>query len=166
MASSIDQYSPVFLPGAPPWQRNLAGQSTGSQRVGHDRRDPVHIDGRLFSSGSSAPVRIIMKVAQLLGLQGLSWLQVCRDMDCCHCRNYSPIKVFSWASCSWRSEGLFGQSFSVTPPIQALRGLPCLGPFSVVQFIRYREGPPWLGSWSVDGRISHLKEHPGWGPTL
>ena len=35
------------------------------------------------------------------------------------------------------------QSFSVAPLVQALRGPPCLGSFSVV----------WL--------ISHLKEHPG-----
>ena len=34
-------------------------QSTGSQRVRHDRSDPVHIDARLvFACGSSAPVRV------------------------------------------------------------------------------------------------------------
>ena len=44
-------------------------------------------------------------------------------------------------SCSWRSEGLFSQSFSVAPPIQALRGLPCLGSFSVVWRIGHIEGP-------------------------
>ena len=33
-----------------------------------------------------------------------------------------PIRVFSQASCSWRPEGLFGQSFSVTLPFQALTG--------------------------------------------
>ena len=27
MATSIDEYTPVFLPGAPPWQKNLAGHS-------------------------------------------------------------------------------------------------------------------------------------------
>ena len=65
---------------------------------------------------------------------------------------------------SWQSEGLFGQSFSIALPIQALRRLPCLGSFSVVWCVRHIEGPPWPGSYSVDGRISHLKEHPGWGP--
>ena len=35
----------------------------------------------------------------------------------------------------------------VAPPIQALRGLPCLGSFSVVWCIRLTKG------------------HPGWGPT-
>ena len=59
-----------------------------------------------------------------------------------------PYQSLFRASCSWGSEGLFGHSFSVAPPIEALRGLPCLGSFSVV--------------WS----ISHLKEHPEWGPIL
>ena len=54
------------------------------------------------------------------------------------------------------------QSFSIAPPIQALRGLPCLGSFSIVQYIRHIEGPPWLGSYAVYQCISHLKEHPGW----
>ena len=32
---------------------------------------------------------------------------------------------------------------------------------------KHREPPPpWLGSYSVDHHISHLKEHPGLGPTL
>ena len=43
----------------------------------------------------------------------------------------------------------FFASLSVAPPIQALRGLPCLGSFSVVQRIRHIEGLPWLGSYSV-----------------
>ena len=33
-------------------------------------------------------------------------------------------------------EGLFGQSFSVAPSIQVLRGLPCLGSFSVGRCIK------------------------------
>ena len=83
-------------------------------------------------------------------------------------------------SCSWRSGGLFGQSFSIALPVQALRGLPCLGSFSAVQLIRHMEQPPtwgptlhqalkgapWVGSYSADRRIRHLKGHPGWGPTL
>ena len=68
--------------------------------------------------------------------------------DYLRCRSYGPLRVFFRASCSWRSEGPFGQSFSVTPPLQALRGLPCLGSFSVAQRIRHIGGPP------------------GWGPTL
>ena len=83
-----------------------------------------------------------MKVAELLGLQGPWQHQVCRDMNCLHHRSYGPIRVFSRASCSWQSEGLFDQSFSISLPIQALRGLTYLGSFSVVWFIRYIERAP------------------------
>ena len=103
-----------------------------------------------------------MKVVQWLDFQGPWWQKVCRDMHClCH-RSYGPIGGFCQASCNWRVEGLFGQSFSIAPPIQALRGLPCLGSFSVVRCIRHIEGRPWLGSYSVVSCIIHLKEHPGW----
>ena len=46
------------------------------------------------------------------------------------CRSHGPIRVFFRASCSWRSEGLFGQCFSVVSlsSVQALKGLPCWGP--------------------------------------
>ena len=71
--------------------------------------------------------------------------------------SYGLIRVFLQASCSWQSEGLFGQSFSVALPAQALRGLPCLGSFSVVQHIRNIEGPPWLGPYSVDQCIRQVK---------
>ena len=78
-----------------------------------------------------------VKVAQLLGLRGPCRHQVRRDMDClCH-RIYGSIRVFFQVSCSWRSEGLFGHSFSVAPPVQVLKGLPCLGSFSVVWCIRH-----------------------------
>ena len=70
-----------------------------------------------------------------------------------------PYQVFLPASCSWQSEGLVGQSFSKAQPVQALRGIPCLGSFSVIQRIR-------LGSYSVDLLIRHLKGNSGWGPTL
>ena len=82
------------------------------------------------------------KVVQLLGLQVPWQTQVCRHTDCLHRRSYGPIRVFFPASFSWRSEGLFGQSFSVAQPVQALRGLPCLGFFFVVPHVRHIEGPP------------------------
>ena len=63
-----------------------------------------------------------MKVAQLLGMWGPWQRQVCRDMECLSRKSYGPVRVFFRASCSWQSEGLFGQSFSVAPPIQALEG--------------------------------------------
>ena len=97
-----------------------------------------------------------MRVAQLLGLQGLWQCQVFKDTDCLHPMGYGPIRVFFRASCSWQSEGLFGQSFSIALPIQALRGLPYLAPFSVVPQVRHIEGPPWAGSYSVVQRVRHL----------
>ena len=55
-------------------------------------------------------------------------------------------------------------------PLQALRGLPCLGSFSVVQWVRHIDGPlhprPQLRPYSVDQCIRHLKGRPGWGPTI
>jgi len=72
-----------------------------------------------------------------------------RDMDClCH-RSYGPIRVFFQASYSWRSEGLFDQSFSVAPPVQALKGLNCLGSFSVIWRVRHIGGAPLLRSYSA-----------------
>ena len=88
------------------------------------------------------------------------------------------ISVFFQASCSWRSEGLSIQSFSIVPPIQVLRGLPCLGSFSAVQHIRHREGAPltgvllclpahqafkgapWVGSYSVVQSVRRLMGQP------
>ena len=162
MATSIGQYAPVFLPGEPPSLTEKPGrpQSLGLQRVGHYQSDPVCIDRRLFLPVAALPQwELRVKVVQLLGLQGSWWCPVCSDMDCLHRRSYGPIRDY-WASCSWRSEGLFGQSFSVAPPIQALRGLPCLGSFSAVGSSRHIEGPPRLGSYSADPCLRHLKGHP------
>ena len=154
MATSVGQYAPVFLPGEPLSLTEKPGrpQSTGSQKVGHYRSNPVRIDTRYFLSVAALPPwGLSVTVVQLLGLQGVLtwWQQVCRNMDCLSHRSYGPIRVFFPASCIWWLEGLFGQSFSVALPIQAFRGLPCLGSFSVVWCIRHIEGAPWLGPYSV-----------------
>ena len=90
-----------------------------------------------------------MKVVQLLGLQGPWQHKVCRDTDCLCCRSYGPLRVFFRASCSWRSEGPFGQFFSVTPPIQALKRAPLPGVLLCCSAHQAHRGAP-----------------PGWGPTL
>ena len=59
IATSIVQYTRyscventlIEKPGRP--------QSTGSQRVGHDQRDPVCIDRLFFACDSSAPVKVV-----------------------------------------------------------------------------------------------------------
>ena len=155
-----------YLNNPPPWQRSLEGHSLQGRRVRYYRSNPACTDARLsLPVAALSQWELSVKVAQLPGLRGPWWNQVCRDTGC-RCRSYGPIQVFFQAFCSWWSEGLFGQSFSVAPPLQALRGLPCLGSFSTVSCIRHIEGGPWLGSYSVDLHIRHLKEHPGWGPTL
>ena len=112
-------------------------------RVGRNRSDPACIDARLFLPVAALPQwGLNMKLAQLLGLWGPWRCQVCRDMACLSCRSYGTIRIFFRASCSWRSEGLFGQSFSVALPVQVHRGLPFLGSSSVVWGVRHREGSP------------------------
>ena len=105
--------------------------------------------------------------------EGWAWRRcsclACRDpggAKCAGTQTSSTIGVMAlsvifWASCSWWSEFLFGQSFSTALPIQALRGLPCLESISIVQCVRHIEGSLWLRSYSVDQCIRHLKGHPG-----
>ena len=142
-------------------------QSTGSQRVGHYQSEPAWIDARLFfTCGSSAPVRVEHERGAAAWLAGTLMVPSVQGHRLPLLQELGPIRVFFRASCSWRSEGLFGQSLSVAPPIQALRGLPYLGYFSVVQHVRHIERPSWLGSYFVDRCIRHLKGHPGWAPAL
>ena len=60
MATNIGQYTPVFLPGEPPSLTEKPGrpQSTGLQRVGHYRSNPVCIDEDFSACASSVPVRV------------------------------------------------------------------------------------------------------------
>ena len=120
MATSVDRYAPVFMPGdnpfpCPPTEKPGRPQSTGSQRVEHNQSAPACIDARLFLLLPVAALpqcELSVKVAQLLGLWGPWWCQECRDTDGLHCRSYGPIRVFFQDSCSWQSEGL--SEFSVT----------------------------------------------------
>ena len=67
-----------------------------------------------------------VKMAQLLGLWGPWWCQVHRDMDCLQGKSYGH------------------QSFSISPPVQALRGLPCLG-FFCCSVCQVHRGTPMAG---------------------
>ena len=106
----------------------------------------MHRRKTFFACGSTAPLRVdceggaaawVTGTMAVPSVQGLPQLQELWQYQ-------SP---FSSAG-SWLSEGLYGLSFSVAPPIQALRELPCLGSLSVFQHIRHIEGAPWLGSYS------------------
>ena len=90
---------------------------------------------------------------------------------CAGTQTVSPAGVmaltesFFRASCTGGQKAS-GQPFSIVPPIQALRGLPCLWSFSVVRLGHIEgpslagvllwtsvhqalKGPPWVGSYSV-----------------
>ena len=167
MATSLVQYTPVFLPGEPPpWQRRLAGHSLQCRRVGHYWSDPACIVARLsLPVAALPPWELAWRWHGCLACGDPGGAK-CAGTQAAFATGAMALSESFPASCSWQSEGLFGQSSSVAPPFQALRRLPCPGSFSVVQPIRYLEGHPWLGSYAVDWCLRHLKGHPGWGPTL
>ena len=96
-----------------------------------------------------------MKIVQLLSFQGTSQRQVCRDTDCLCLRSHGPESSFEPVVAGDQKASL--ASLAPIPPVQALRGLPCLGSFSVVLCIRHIEGPPRLGPYSVDRHVRQLK---------
>ena len=131
-----------------------------------------------FACGNSVPVRVEHEGGAAV------WLSVSLVAPSVQGHRL-PLQQVSWpyqslffqASCSWWSEDLFGYSFSIALPIQALRGFPCLGSFSVVRCIRHIEGPPgwsptrrsalqslkgatWVGSYSVVQCIRCLMDQP------
>ena len=120
-------------------------QSAESQKVRAWRKRPC-THRHLFLPVAALPQwELSMKVAQLLGLRGPGSAK-CEGTQTPPTAGDSCQSLF--LSLLWPAiRGLFGQSFSVAPPAQALRGLPCLES-SVAQHIRHTEGPP------------------GWGPAL
>ena len=94
-----------------------------------------------------------VKVVQLLGLRRPWQRQAFRDTNYLQGRSYGSIRVFFQASCRWRSEGLFGQSFSVALPIQALKGAPWVGSYSVVQCVRRLMGQTLYSSAKDAGSV-------------
>ena len=87
--------SSVLSRRTPRWQKTGRPQATGSQRVGHARRDPACPDAGLLLPVAALPLwGWSVKLAQQLGLWGPWWHQVCRDMGCLHRTGYVPIRVF------------------------------------------------------------------------
>ena len=165
MVTRIGQYTPVFLPGREAWQatvyRAVNSWTLPKQPCMHRCR---FLFVYFFLPVAALPQwELSVKMAQLLGLRGPWKHQVCRDMDCVHPRSYGPVSLSEPLS---GDQNPFLASLSLALPVQALRGLPCLGSFSVVGCKRHTEGPPWLESCAVDRRVRHLKGRPGWAPTL
>ena len=106
--------------------------------------NPACIDVRFFfACGSSAPVRVEHEGGAAAWLAGTLVVP-----------NVQGHRLPLWKEL-WPY-----QSFSIALPIQALRKLPYLGPFSVVQHVRHIEGSPWLGSYSVVQCIRRLMGQP------
>ena len=95
-----------------------------------------------FACGSSAPVRVEHEGGTAAWLAGTVAMTNVQGHRLPPPQKLWPIRVLFRASCSWQSEGLFGQSFSVALPIQELRGLPYLGSFSVIQVLQEQKGAP------------------------
>ena len=162
MAISIGQYAPVFLFGEPllpdreAWEATVCRDAKSWTWL---KRPCMRRLKTCFACGSSTPGR---RRCSCLACGGPGGIQCAGTQT--RCWSYGPtLIVFFWASCSWRPEGLFGQSFSIVSlsSLQALRGLPCLGSFSAVQWVRHIEAPArpalWLGSYSIDRCIRHLR---------
>ena len=151
MATSIAQYAPVFLLGKPlpdreAWQATVF-RVTKSQTL--LKRPCMHRCKTFFACGSSAPVRVECEGGAAAWLVGSLVAPSVQGHGLPPPQELWSYQSFFQASCSWRSEGLFSQSLSVAPLFEALRGLPCLRSFSVVQCIR------------------HIERHPpDWGPVL
>ena len=114
--------------------------------------------------GSFAPVRVECEGGAAAWLAGTLAAPNVQGHRLPPWRELWPYQSLFRAYCSWRSEGLFSQSFSIVLPIQAFRGLPCLGSSSVVPHVRHIDmaglllcrsacqalkGAPWVGSYSV-----------------
>ena len=146
-------YSSILAWRTPLTEKTGKPQSTGSQRVGHDQSDPACIDTWLcfcfcFACGNSAPMKVDNEGGKAASITGTLVVPSVQGHGLPPPQELWPYQNPFLSLLYWWSEVLFGQSFSVALPIQALRGIPCLGSFSMVWHIRHIEGPP------------------GWDPTL
>jgi len=150
MATSIGQYTPVSLPGEPPSLTEKPGtpQSTGLQES-DTTKAILHADARFFWPVAALPQwDLSVKVVQLLGLQG-PWRCQVPGTRTASAAVIMALSVFFRVSCSWLSQGLFGQSFSIAPPVQALKRAPLPGVLLCCSGHQSLQGAPWVGSYSV-----------------
>ena len=116
-------------------------------RIANSRTLPkqpcVHRCKTYLACGSSAPVRVEHEGGTAAWLAGTVAMTNVQGHRLPPPQKLWPIRVLFRASCSWQSEGLFGQSFSIAPPVQALRGLPsiplflCFCPLASFLIIKY-----------------------------
>ena len=147
METSIGQYAPVFLPGEPPlpdreaWQAKVYREAKSQTQP---KRPCLH-RWKTFLPAAALP----------------QWELSVKVDSCLACRDPGGAKYAgTWTASStgvMALSGSFfepliagnqkasGHSFSIALPVQALRGFPYLGTFSVVWQVRNIEGPPAWG---------------------
>ena len=91
----------------------------------------THRRKTFFACGSSAPVRVEREGGAAAWLEATPVTPRVQGHGRPPLQELRPYQSLFSTWCSRRSEGLFGQSSSIAPPTQALRGLPCLASFSV-----------------------------------
>ena len=141
------QYSCLESP--PPWQRSLAGHSPQGCKEFDTTKATLHADARFFC------------LWQLCPSEGWTW----RWRSCLACRDPGSAKCAgTWTASatgvmalseSFSEPLVFGDqkaslaSFSIAPPIQALRRVPLPGVLPCCSGHQSLQGAPWVGSYSV-----------------
>ena len=138
----------MVLPGKPPSLTEKPGrpQFTGSQSRTQPKQLSMHKCKTFFSPWQLCPSESwVWRWLSCLARRDPGGIK-CAGTRTASAAGVMALSVFFGAPCSWWSEGLLGQGFSVAPPIQALGGLPYLGSYSVVQCLRCLMGQPLYGS--------------------
>ena len=137
----------------------------------------MFIDARyFFACGRSAPVRVKREDDAAAWLVGTLVGPSVQGHRLPLLQELWPFQSLFFQPHSWRSEGLFGHSFSITPPAQALRwlrspplffsvsgalrGPPGWGPTFCRSACQALKGAPWVGSYSVVQCIRPLMGQP------
>ena len=157
------QYS--CLENRPLWQRSLAGHSLQGRRIEHYQSDLACIDAILFLPVAAQPQWVECEGGMASWLAGTLVAPSVQGHRLPQPQELWPYQSLFLSLSSWWSEGLFGQSLSVAPPVQALRGLPCLGFFSVVWFFRHIKGPAMATVLLCKSARQALKGAPWTGPS-
>ena len=131
MAMSIGQCAPVFLPREPPSLTENPGLQGFSKSWAGQKQPWMHRCKTFYCLWQLCPSESWVWRWHSCLACGDAGGTLCGDTDCLHRGSYGPTRVFFWASCSWSSESLFDQSFSIAPPIQAHRGASRMGSSSV-----------------------------------
>ena len=122
----------------------------------------LHTQTQDFVCGSSAPVRVGHEAGTTAWLVGTAVAPSVQGHGLHLPQELRPSQSLFLSLSQLAIRKPLWPVFLCKPPVQALRGLPCLRSFSAAGTYR----SPWLGSFSADRCLRHLKGQPGWGPRL